>query len=89
MCNTAGAAGLMPDFHCSTASTANFNIVSVRFTIGVQVQQRIPEDFVCKTPKYFFQNLKLQALKCRLLQSKDKFLLYLDIVFCNSNSDFF
>ena len=30
MCNTAGAAGLMPQYYCSTASTANFtfNMVS-------------------------------------------------------------
>ena len=27
MCNTAGAAGLMPQYYCSTASTANFTAV--------------------------------------------------------------
>ena len=27
MCNTAGAAGLMPQYYCSTAGTANFTFV--------------------------------------------------------------
>ena len=29
MCNTAGAAGLMPQYYCSTASTANFTAVEI------------------------------------------------------------
>ena len=27
MCNTAGAAGLMPQYYCNTASTANFSLI--------------------------------------------------------------
>ena len=49
MCNTAGAAGLMPQYYCSTAGTANFTLVK-HFLLDCQnyhqIRNRTLSDFL-------------------------------------------